>query len=63
MLSDFSIYNCHTKAFVSISALLEIDSGRDFTASGLVSPWTDPEDFDSPSLGIGGKAKDGLTPY
>ncbi|KAF5330887.1 hypothetical protein D9619_005458 [Psilocybe cf. subviscida] len=47
-LSDFSIYDRHTKALVPITKLLEMEtSGREFGASGLVGPWIETDDEDS----------------
>lgn len=46
-LSDFSIYDRHTKAFVPVSELLEMEmSGREFGASGLVGSWIEKDDQD-----------------
>jgi hypothetical protein len=47
-LSDFSIYDRHTKALVLITELLEMEtSAREFSASGIVGPWIETDDDES----------------
>lgn len=50
LLSEFTIYDKESKALVHIAALLHLagenslDSGVDYSASGLVRPWTDEDE-------------------